>query len=93
MPKFIQVSEQDVSDIAKEGGNKEETMKRREWTMKTFRDFGTSKDNPVDVDELIERAVNDDPAPLQAALEQFFAALRVGPNSELPKKNTADMYR
>ena len=93
MPKFIQVSDQDVSDIAKEGGNKEETVKRRDRSMSIFREFAASKEDPPDVDELIERAKNDDPAPLGALLEQFFTALRVGPNSDLPKKNTADMYR
>ena len=93
MPKFIEVSEQDVSDIAKEGGNKEETVKRRDRSMSIFREFGNSKDDPIDVDDLIERARNEDPAPLESLLEQFFAALRVGPKSELPKKNTADMYR
>ena len=93
MPKFIEITDQDVSDIAKEGGNKEETVKRRDRSMSIFREFGASREEPVDVDELIERAKNDDPTPLAAVLEQFFTALRVGPNSELPKKNTADMYR
>ena len=92
MPKFIHVSDQEVSDIAKDGGNKEVTVRRRDQAMNTFRDFGTSMDTPVDVDYLIERAKNDDPAPLEAALEHFFAAFRVG-NEELPKKNTVDMYR
>ena len=87
------MSEQDVSDIAKEGGNKEETVKRRDRSMQIFREFGTSQDPPVDVDETIEAAKNGDPAPLEALLQQFFAGLVVGANSELPKKNTADMYR
>ena len=93
MPKFIQVSDQDVSDIAKEGGNKEETVKRRDRSMSIFREFGASRESPLDVDELVEKAKNEDPSPLGALLEQFFTALRVGPNSELPKKNTTDMYR
>ena len=93
MPKFIQVSDQDVSDIAKEGGNKEETVKRRDRSIQIFWEFGTSQDPPVDVDEAIEKAMNGDPVSLEALLQQFFAALVVGAKSELPKKNTADMYR
>ena len=93
MPKFVQVSDEDVSDIAKDGGNKEVTVRRRNQNMNIFREFGLSKENPVDVDNLIEQAKNDDVAPLEAALEHFFAAFRVGANDELPKKNTVDMYR
>ena len=93
MPKFIKVSDQDVADIAQEGGNKEETVRRRDGSMSIFREFGASRENPIDVDELIERAKNEDPGPLDAVLQQFFTALRVGSKSELPKKNTADMYR
>ena len=93
MPKFIQVSEQDVADIAKEGGNKEETVRRRDRAMTIFREFAASKEDPANVDDLIEQATNGDHAPLEAVLQQFFAALTVGPNSELPMKNTSDMYR
>ena len=93
MPKFINVSDQDVSDIAKEGGNKEVTVRRRNQAMNHLREFGLCKDTPVDANDLIDMAKNDDTAPLEALLEHFFAAFRVGENEELPKKNTVDMYR
>ena len=69
------------------------TVHRRNQNMSTLREFGTSKEVPVNVDELIDMAKQDDVAPLEALLEHFFAAFRVGSKGELPKKNTVDMYR
>ena len=92
MPKFVQVSDEDVSNIAKDGGNKEVTVRRRNQAMNIFREFCTSKDPPLDVDVLIEKAKNEDVAPLDTALNHFFAGYRLE-NEELPKKNTVDMYR
>ena len=94
MPKFITVSDQDISDIAKEGGNKELTVHRRNQAMNHLREFGRAKETPVEVDDLIDMAINGDVSPLEALLEHFFAAFRVRGGDDLrPKKNTADMYR
>ena len=93
MPKFVQVSDQDVAEISKDGGSKEVTIRRRNQAMGHFRDFGSSKETPVDVDDSIEKAKNDEIAPLEAILRHFFTAFRVGTENELPKKNTVDMYR
>ena len=95
MPNFIAVSEQDVAEIAQEGGNKEMTLRRRNQAMNHLRQFGRAKETPVEVDELIDMAINGDVGPLEKLLELFFAAFRVGAgeNQKRPKKNTADMYR
>ena len=93
MPKFIAISAQDVEEIAKGGGNKEKTIRRRNQAMGHLREYGLTKENPVDVDHLITMAENNEVAPLENLLEHFFAAFTVGENEELPRKNTTDVYR
>ena len=95
MPNFIAVSEQDVAEIAQEGGNKEMTVRRRNQAMNHLRQFGRGKETPVEVDDLIDTALNGEVGPLEKLLELFFTAFRVGlgENQKKPKKNTADMYR
>ena len=93
MPKFEIVTNEDVLEIAEEGTCTKETLRKRSRAMDSLKEFATSQDPPLVIDELIEKAKGDDTAPLEKVLELYFAAFRVGSKNELPKKNTVDVYR
>ena len=93
MPKFVIVTNEDVLEIAEEGTCTKETLRKRSRAMDSLKEFATSQDPPLVIDELIEKAKGDDTAPLEKVLELYFAAFRVGSKNELPKKNTVDVYR
>ena len=93
MPKFVHVTNEEVSAITEEGSVSKETVQRRNSAMKNLKEFAASKETPLDIEELINKAQSGDTAPLEEVLEHFFAAFRVGSEEELPKKNTVDVYR
>ena len=93
MPKFVSVANEDVSAIAEEGSCSKETLRKRSRAMDSLKEFAASQETPLDIEELINKAKEDDTAPLEEVLEHFFAAFRVGAKDELPKKNTVDVYR
>ena len=93
MPKFVHVTNEEVSAITEEGFCSKETVQRRNRAMENLKEFAASKETPLDINEIINQAKTDDIAPLEEVLEHFFAAFRVGPKDELPKKNTVDVYR
>ena len=92
MPKFVTVTNEDVSAIAEEGSCTRETLRKRSRAMDSLKEFAASQDPPLVIDELIEKAKGDDTTALEEVLELFFAAFRVGSKNELPKKNTVDVY-
>ena len=94
MPKFVLVTNEEVSAIAEEGSCSKETVQRRNRAMKSFKEFASSMEPPLDTDDLVNKAKEDDIAPLEEVLEHFFAGFRVGSaGDELPKKNTVDVHR
>ena len=94
MPKFPKkISDEDIAAMEGEGECNKKTLETRKRIMDSLINFGVSEDDPVDVLELIKIAENGDIGPLENTLKHFFAAFRVGPNNELPKRNTIDSYR
>ena len=77
MPKFVHVTNEEVSAIAKEGSCSKETLVRRNRAMEYLKEFAASKEPPLDNDELINKAKEGDTAPLEVILEHFFAAFCV----------------
>ena len=94
MPNFPKkVSAQDVADMEEHGEANKKTLETRKRIMDCFINYGLSEEAPVDVLELVKKAEEGDVAPLESTLEHFFAEFRVGPNNDLPKRNTIEAYR
>ena len=75
------------------GEANKKTLQTRKRMMDCFINYGLSGETPVDVLELISKAEDGDITQLETTLEHFFAEIRVGPQNELPKRNTIEAYR
>ena len=53
MPKFVHVTNEEVSAIAEEGSCSKETMVRRNRAIEQLKEFAASLEPPLDTDELI----------------------------------------
>ena len=95
MPSFPnKTSKEDVSAMEEHGEASKKTLATRKRQMDTFINYGfNQEETPTDVLELIKKAEQGDIAPLERTLEHFFADFWVGPNDELPKRNTIEAYR
>ena len=94
MPKFQKTSAEDVAAMEESGEANKKTLETRKRIMDCFITYGLNEEEtPTDVLELIKKAEDGDIAPLERTLEHFFADFRVGPNNELPKRNTIEAYR
>ena len=56
MPKFVHVTDEEVSAIAEEGSCSKETVQRRNRAMKSFKEFASSMEPPLDTDDLVNKA-------------------------------------
>ena len=59
MPKFVHVTNEEVSAIAEEGSCSKETVQRRNCAMKSFTEFAASMEPPLDTDDLVNKAKED----------------------------------
>ena len=94
MPNYQKTSAEDVVALEENGEANKKTIENRKQKMDCFIKYGfNEEETPTDVLELIKKAEEGDIAPLETTLEHFFADFRVGPNNELPKRNTIEAYR
>ena len=87
------MSDQDVAAMEDHGEANKKTLATRKRMMDCFINYGLSAEPSIDVLEVINQAEAGDITPLENTLEHFFAELRVGPDNELPKRNTIEAYR
>ena len=93
MPNYAKIAQEDVDAITDDGGLNKNTLKRKKQAMDHFKSYAESKDEPVVIDDLIERAAEGDIEPLQNIIEEFFTAFRVNDNDTLPKRSTIEAYK
>ena len=93
MPNYAKIAQEDVDAITDDGGLNKNTLKRKKQAMDHFKSYAESKEEPVDVDVLIERASEGDIEPLEKLIGEFFTAFRVHDDDTLPKRSTIEAYK
>ena len=68
------------------------TIRNRDRSMSHFKGYFSSKDDPVDVDVLVQSADKGDTTPLEDALIEFFEEY-LSPGGTRSSRNTADVYK